>query len=81
MHSHGLFIRATVSFSAHFEQKLECANTGKPWAEVRYGDVPKAIEHIRYTCGWADKMHSTASVREGHSMGFTSREGVGVVGT
>ncbi|HVE14619.1 MAG TPA: aldehyde dehydrogenase family protein, partial [Elusimicrobiota bacterium] len=61
--------------------KLESANAGKPIKLAKDGDIPFAIDNLRYFAGLARSLEGTASAE--YAGGYTSvirREPVGVVG-
>jgi betaine-aldehyde dehydrogenase len=60
--------------------ELEVAETGKPWATMRDGELPFAIDNVRFFAGAARSIHGTAA--GSFSKGYTSmiqRRPVGVV--
>lgn len=67
---------------AHSEElaRLESLDNGKAIKDSRGGDVPGAIECIRYFAGWADKIHGKTIPTAGPYLTYTSREPVGVCG-
>ncbi len=61
--------------------QLEVADTGKPWRTMRDGELPFAIDNIRFFAGAARSLEGTGAGR--FSKGYTSlltRRPVGVVG-
>src|SRR5258708_97151 len=66
--------------------QLETLDNGKPVGEARNGDLPLAIDLLRYFGGWPTKIHSeTTPVSVPYFPGakflhYTVREPVGVVG-
>lgn len=61
--------------------ELETLDTGKPLREASKGDVPLAIEHLRYYAGWPTKFGGrTVPVSIPGVVNYTVREPVGVVG-
>lgn len=60
---------------------LEVADTGKPWTTMRDGELPFAIDNVRFFAGAARSLEGTGAGR--FSKGYTSlltRRPVGVVG-
>jgi len=60
--------------------RLESLDNGKPIQDSRGGDVPGAIECLRYFAGWADKIHGKTIPTSGPYLTYTRREPVGVCG-
>ncbi|HND31255.1 MAG TPA: aldehyde dehydrogenase family protein, partial [Myxococcota bacterium] len=59
--------------------RLETLDTGKPLANSRAIDIPRAAETFHYFAGWADKiMGETVPVR-GPYLNYTLREPLGIV--
>jgi acyl-CoA reductase-like NAD-dependent aldehyde dehydrogenase len=68
---------------AHAEEfaQLESLDVGKPINDTRLGDVPLAVESLRYYAGWADKIEpELIPVRFPNMHVYTRKEPVGVVG-
>ena len=59
---------------------LETLDNGKPIADSRGGDVPLAIDCLRYYAGWADKIHGDTIPVRGNYFCYTKKEPVGVAG-
>jgi aldehyde dehydrogenase (NAD+) len=59
---------------------LESLDNGKPFREARRGDLPLAIDCLRYYAGWADKIQGEVVPVRGKHFCYTKREPVGVVG-
>ena len=59
---------------------LETLDNGKPLKESREGDLPFAIDTIRYYAGWADKIKGDTIPVRGDYFCYSRREPVGVVG-
>lgn len=59
--------------------RLDCEDAGKPITECRTGDVPGAIETIRWFAEAADKLYGRVSTTARDVLAFTEREPVGVV--
>ncbi|MFI6273569.1 aldehyde dehydrogenase family protein [Streptomyces sp. NPDC050988] len=59
--------------------RLDSEDAGKPIAECRAGDVPGAIESIRWFAEAADKVFGRVAPTGSDSLGLTSREPIGVV--
>ncbi|WP_327591817.1 aldehyde dehydrogenase family protein [Streptomyces chartreusis] len=59
--------------------RLDSEDAGKPIAECRTGDVPGAIESIRWFAEAADKVFGRVAPSGPHGLGLMSREPVGVV--
>ncbi|WP_369166522.1 aldehyde dehydrogenase family protein [Streptomyces sp. R28] len=58
--------------------RLDSEDAGKPITECRTGDVPGAIESIRWFAEAADKVFGRIAPTGGESLGLVSREPVGV---
>ncbi|MFE7760492.1 aldehyde dehydrogenase family protein [Streptomyces sp. NPDC057438] len=58
--------------------RLDCEDAGKPLTECRTGDVPSAIESIRWFAEAADKVFGRVAPTGPGSLGLVSREPVGV---
>ncbi len=59
---------------------LESLDNGKPVADARAGDIPLALDCLRYYAGWADKIHGQTIPINGNYFCYTRREPVGVAG-
>ena len=59
---------------------LESLDNGKPVSDARAGDIPLAIEALRYYAGWADKIQGQTIPISGNYFCYTRREPVGVAG-
>lgn len=59
---------------------LETLDNGKPLRDSRYGDLPLAIDCLRYYAGWADKLEGKTIPVSGPFFTYTRHEPVGVVG-
>jgi aldehyde dehydrogenase (NAD+) len=59
---------------------LETLDNGKPLSDSRHGDLPLAIDVIRYYAGYADKLHGNTVPIRGNYLCYTRREPVGVAG-
>ena len=59
---------------------LESLDNGKPVSDARLGDIPLALEALRYYAGWADKIHGQTIPVSGNFFTYTRREAVGVAG-
>jgi acyl-CoA reductase-like NAD-dependent aldehyde dehydrogenase len=59
---------------------LESRNQGKTLVEARKGELPLAIDCLRYYAGWATKLHGETIPVAGPMLNYTLREPVGVVG-
>lgn len=59
--------------------RLDCEDAGKPITECRVGDVPGAIETIRWFAEATDKLYGRVSTTARDVLAFTEREPVGVV--
>ena len=59
---------------------LESMNAGKPIASVRRQDMPAAIDTLRYSAGWTDKIIGQVIPARTDALTYTVREPVGVVG-
>ncbi|MEU1513624.1 aldehyde dehydrogenase family protein [Streptomyces sp. NPDC005811] len=59
--------------------RLDCEDAGKPVTECRTGDVPAAIESIRWFAEAADKVFGRIAPTGHDHLGLISREPVGVV--
>lgn len=60
--------------------QLETLDNGKPINETTYGDIPLAIEHMRYFAGWSTKIVGQTIPVSGNYFNYTKHEPVGVVG-
>lgn len=58
--------------------RLDCEDGGKPISECRDGDVPGAVEAIRWFAEAADKLFGRVAPTGFDHLGFMSREPVGV---
>lgn len=58
---------------------LDCEDGGKPITECREGDVPDAIQSIRYFAEAVDKLYGAVSPTASDVLAFTRREPFGVV--
>ena len=59
---------------------LESLDNGKPVSDARAGDIPLAIEALRYYAGCADKIQGHTIPISGNYFCYTRREPVGVAG-
>ncbi len=59
---------------------LESLDNGKPVTDARTGDIPLAVDALRYYAGWADKIHGQTIPVSGNHFCYTRREPVGVAG-
>jgi gamma-glutamyl-gamma-aminobutyraldehyde dehydrogenase len=59
--------------------RLDCEDAGKPITECLTGDVPGAVESIRWFAEAADKVFGRLAPTGGDSLGLIAREPVGVV--
>jgi len=59
---------------------LETLDNGKPFRDSRHGDLPLAIDCLRYYAGYADKIHGSVIPVRGNYLCYTRREPVGVAG-
>jgi len=59
---------------------LEALDNGKPVGDARSGDIPLALECLRYYAGWADKIQGQTIPINGNHLCYTRREPVGVAG-
>ncbi|WP_339190746.1 aldehyde dehydrogenase DhaS [Bacillus sp. FSL K6-1003] len=60
--------------------QLETLDNGKPINETTNGDIPLAIEHMRYYAGWCTKITGQTIPVSGSYFNYTRHEPVGVVG-
>lgn len=60
--------------------QLETLDNGKPINETTNGDIPLAIEHMRYYTGWCTKITGQTIPVSGAYFNYTRHEPVGVVG-
>lgn len=60
--------------------QLDTLDNGKPINETRTGDVPLAIDHLRYYAGWATKMVGQTIPAQHSVFTYTRHEPIGVVG-
>jgi 4-(gamma-glutamylamino)butanal dehydrogenase len=59
--------------------RLDSEDAGKPITECLEGDIPGAIESIRYFAEAADKLYGAVAPAPGNVLAFTQREPFGVV--
>ena len=59
---------------------LEALDNGKPVKDARHGDIPQALDCLRYYAGWADKIQGNTIPINGNYLCYTRREPVGVAG-
>lgn len=59
--------------------RLDSEDAGKPITEALEGDIPGAIESIRYFAEAADKLYGAVASTPGDVLAFTQREPFGVV--
>jgi aldehyde dehydrogenase (NAD+) len=59
---------------------LESLDNGKPVSDAKTGDIPLALDVLRYYAGWADKIHGQTIPISGNYFCYTRREPVGVAG-
>ncbi|EPS63925.1 alcohol dehydrogenase, partial [Genlisea aurea] len=59
---------------------LDSIDAGKLFTIGKYGDIPAAVETIRYFAGAADKIHGTTVKMSREMQGYTLCEPIGVVG-
>jgi aldehyde dehydrogenase (NAD+) len=59
---------------------LESLDNGKPVSDAKTGDIPLALDVLRYYAGWADKLHGQTIPINGNYLCYTRREPVGVAG-
>ncbi len=60
--------------------RLETLDNGKPLNDSRNGDLPLAIDCLRYYAGYADKIHGSTVPIRGNHFCYTRREAIGVAG-
>ncbi|MCO4850525.1 aldehyde dehydrogenase DhaS [Bacillus vallismortis] len=60
--------------------QLETLDNGKPINETTNGDIPLAIEHMRYYAGWCTKITGQTIPVSGAYFNYTRHDPVGVVG-
>ena len=59
---------------------LESLDNGKPVSDAKLGDIPLALDVLRYYAGWADKIQGQTIPINGNYFCYTRREPVGVAG-
>lgn len=59
---------------------IETWDTGKPIKDSRDGDIPAAVQTLRYFAGWADKLNGQTIPLDPAYLTYTLREPLGVVG-
>ncbi|MFM7137864.1 MAG: aldehyde dehydrogenase family protein, partial [Planctomycetota bacterium] len=59
---------------------LESLDNVKPVSDAKLGDIPLAIEVIRYYAGWADKIQGATIPINGNFFCYSRKEPVGVAG-
>ncbi|MER5228196.1 aldehyde dehydrogenase family protein [Streptomyces flaveus] len=73
-----LRLAALMERDAELLARLDSEDAGKPITECRTGDVPGAIESIRWFAEAADKIFGRLAPSGPDALGFMSREPVGV---
>lgn len=59
---------------------LETMDSGKPYEQARYAELPLMSRQFRYFAGWADKIFGTTGPSDGIHAVQTLHEPIGVVG-
>lgn len=59
---------------------LETLDSGKPYEQARFGELPSVSRQFRYYAGWADKIFGTTGPADGAHAVQTLHEPIGVVG-
>jgi len=59
---------------------LETLDSGKPYEQARFGELPLVSRQFRYYAGWADKIFGTTGPSDGAHAVQTLHEPIGVVG-
>jgi 4-(gamma-glutamylamino)butanal dehydrogenase len=74
-----LRLAALVERDAEILAGLDCEDAGKPITECRTGDVPGAIESVRWFAEAADKVFGRVAPTGPDHLGVITREPAGVV--
>lgn len=59
---------------------LETLDSGKPYEQARFGELPLVSRQFRYFAGWADKIFGSTGPSDGAHSVQTLHEPLGVVG-
>lgn len=59
---------------------LDALDSGKPYDQARYVEIPGVVKNFRYYAGWADKIHGLTLPTEGDHIAYTLHEPIGVCG-
>lgn len=71
---------ALLEMRADGAAALETANCGKTYRDSRFGDIPAAVQTLRYYAGWTDKLGGETLPLDPSHLTYTLREPLGVVG-
>lgn len=66
----------------HFDElaALETVDSGKPYEQARYAELPLVYRQFQYYAGWADKIYGQTLAADGSYAVQTLHEPIGVVG-
>ncbi|CAM6092139.1 unnamed protein product [Calypogeia fissa] len=59
---------------------LDSLDSGKPYEQARFAELPAVVKNFRYFAGWADKIHGMTLPTEGSNFAYTLHEPIGVCG-
>ncbi|CAM6086078.1 unnamed protein product [Calypogeia fissa] len=59
---------------------LDSLDSGKPYEQARFAELPGVVKNFRYFAGWADKIHGLTIPTEGSNFAYTLHEPIGVCG-
>ncbi|BBN20251.1 aldehyde dehydrogenase (NAD+) [Marchantia polymorpha subsp. ruderalis] len=59
---------------------LDSIDSGKPYDQARYAEMPQVVRNFRYFAGWADKIHGHTIPSDSAHFAYTLHEPVGVCG-
>ncbi|MQL87546.1 hypothetical protein Taro_020081 [Colocasia esculenta] len=77
-----IMMRLADLIDQHAEElaALDCVDGGKLFSHVKFLEIPKCAECLRYFAGAADKIHGETLKMSSEMQAYTLREPVGVVG-
>ncbi|KAG6545482.1 hypothetical protein Mapa_013084 [Marchantia paleacea] len=59
---------------------LDSIDSGKPYDQARYAEMPQVVRNFRYFAGWADKLHGLTVPCDSSHFAYTLHEPIGVCG-
>ncbi|KAL3690346.1 hypothetical protein R1sor_016655 [Riccia sorocarpa] len=59
---------------------LDAWDSGKPYEQALYGEMPGVVRNFKYFAGWADKIHGRTIPTDSGHFAYTLHEPVGVCG-